>query len=85
MPAEVLPEHKAGEIRWLQAEHRQAGMVSDGINDAPRADSGQRGVGHRHRHVALRGGAWLVGPRVSALHQNLVVGVKESVATTAAA
>jgi Cu+-exporting ATPase len=33
--AEVLPEHKAGEIRRLQAEGRKAGMVGDGINDAP--------------------------------------------------
>ncbi|MGZ4664595.1 MAG: heavy metal translocating P-type ATPase, partial [Frankiaceae bacterium] len=33
--AEVLPDHKAGEIRRLQAEGRTAGMVGDGINDAP--------------------------------------------------
>ncbi|VBA32727.1 Copper-exporting P-type ATPase A [Mycobacterium persicum] len=33
--AEVIPEHKAGEIRWLQAEGRRVGMVGDGINDAP--------------------------------------------------
>ncbi len=35
VPAEVLSEPKAGEIRWLQAEHRQVGIVGDGINDAP--------------------------------------------------
>jgi P-type E1-E2 ATPase len=35
VPARVLPEPKAGEIRWLQPEHRQVGMVGDGIDDAP--------------------------------------------------
>ncbi len=31
----MLPEHKADEVRRLQAEGRKVGMVGDGINDAP--------------------------------------------------
>jgi len=33
--ADVLPEHKADQIRLLQAGGRRVGMVGDGINDAP--------------------------------------------------
>src|SRR6266702_646462 len=43
--AEVLPEHKAGEIQRLQGEGRKVGMTGDGINDAPALAAAYNGVG----------------------------------------